>query len=60
LLFILGPYINKKIQKKKIRENIKKYKNIGRKSQKYTNKKNIPERSRNYQRLVEEDQNIQD
>jgi hypothetical protein len=45
---ILGPSINKKIQNtKKIKKNI-------------SEKINISERPRNYQKLVDKDQNIQD
>jgi hypothetical protein len=58
LLSILRLHINKKIKKKEKR--IKKIeKKCWKKIKIYINDKNIPKRPRNYQRLVEEDQNIQ-
>jgi hypothetical protein len=63
LLPFWGAHKNQKKKKKKKEEESKEKilkKKVGRKSQKYISKKNIPERPGNYRRLIEEDQNIQD
>jgi hypothetical protein len=57
LLPILGPDINKKKIK---RENIKQLIKHLEENKKFIGEKNIPERPGNYQKLVKEDQNIQD